>query len=89
MDNLKEYKILIAKFQMYTCDAGVGSFISYVNEYQHWTFPKHTHKRIVALNALIPEVESQQMENYFSRQIFLHHFLYACCMPQHMSYVRI
>ena len=33
MDNLKWYKILIAKFQMYTCDAGDGSVISHVNEY--------------------------------------------------------
>ena len=56
--------------------------VSYVNEYQHWTFPRHRHKRFVSLNGLFPEVESQQpqMENDFSKQIFLHDFtcvLYA------------
>ena len=43
MDDLRRYKIFIVKFQMYTCDAGCGNFISYFNENQHWTFPKHNH----------------------------------------------
>ena len=43
MDNLRWYKIMV-NFQMYTCDSGGGSFISYVNEYLHWTFPAHSHK---------------------------------------------
>ena len=74
MDDLMWYKIFIVKFQMYACDTGDGNFILYVNEYQHWTFPKHIHKRFVSLNALFPEVESQQpqMENDYLRQIFLH-----------------
>ena len=77
MDDLMWYKISTVKFQMYTCDAGDSSFISYVNRYQHWTFPKHSHKRFVSLDALFPEVKSQQpqMENDFSRQIFLHNFI--------------
>ena len=77
MDDLLWYNIFIVKFQMYTCDAGDGSFISYVNEYQHWKFPKHSHTRFLSLNALFPGVESQQpqMENYFSRQVFLHNFI--------------
>ena len=41
IDDLRWYKIFIVKFQKTTCDAGDGSFISYFNEYQHWTFPKH------------------------------------------------
>ena len=71
---------------MYTCDAGAGSFISYVNEYQHWTFPKHSHKRCVSLNGLFPEVESQQpqMENNVSREIFLHNFI---CVLYATAYV--
>ena len=77
MDDLRWYTILIVKFQMYTCDAGDGSFTSYVNEYQHWTFPKHNHNRFFSLSTLIREVESwqPQMQNDFSRQIFLHHFI--------------
>ena len=79
------------KFQMYACDAGDGSFVAYVNEYQHWTFPKHNHKRFLPPNALIPEVESQQpqMENDFSRQILPHHFIRVLYAMQHMSYFRI
>ena len=80
------YKIFIVKFQMYTCDAGDGNFILYVNEYQHWTFPKHSHKRFVSLNALFPKVESQQpqLENDFLRQIFLPNFI---CVLYATTYV--
>ena len=86
MDDSLWYKIFIVKFLMHTCDAGDGSFMSYVNEYQHWTFPKHSHKRFVSLNALFPEVESQQpqMENDFSKQIFLHNFI---CVLYATTYV--
>ena len=90
MDDLMWYKRLKEKFQMYTCDAEDGSFILYVTECHHWTFPKHSHKRFVSPNALIPEVESQlpQIENDFSRHISCI-ILYACCIPQHMPYIRI
>ena len=59
MDDLSWYKIFTMKFQMSTCDAGDGSFISNINEYQHWTFPKHSHKLFASLNGLVPGIESQ------------------------------
>ena len=59
MDDLMWHRILIMKFQMSTCDSGDASFISYFNEYQHWTFPKHSPNRFVSLNELIPAINSQ------------------------------
>ena len=84
--DLMWYKIFIVKFQRYTCDAGDGNFISCVNEYQHWIFPKHSHKRFVSLNALFPEDESQQpqLEIDFLRQISLHNFI---CVLYAIRYV--
>ena len=71
---------------MSTFDPVDGSFISYFNEYQHWTFPKHSSKRFVSLNGLIPGMKFQQsyMEYDLPWQIFLHHFK---CLMYATTYV--
>ena len=56
MDDLRWYTIFMS-----TCEHGDDSFM-YFNEYQHWTFPKHSHKRLVSLNWLISGIESQLSE---------------------------
>ena len=41
LNDLRWYAIFTVRFQIYACDVVYGFFnISYVNEYQRWTFPK-------------------------------------------------
>ena len=86
MDDLRWYKIFMAKVQMYTCDALGGSFISYVNEYQHWTFPKHSTRyfftQCVDTRDWISTISNGKW--FLKANNF-----YARYMPQHMSWVRV
>ena len=73
---------------MPTCDAGDGSFISYINEYQHWTFPKHSRERFVTLNGLIPRLNLNN-----PKWNMIPHCKSSCivlnvwCVPQHIALV--
>ena len=50
---------LIFSKHVKSCYGWMGSFMSYFNEYHHWTFPKHNHMWFVSLNGLIPGIEFQ------------------------------
>ena len=64
------------KFQMFTCEAGDGSFISYFKEYQHSIFPKHNDKRVVSLNVMILNtLRPRQNGRHFADDTFKRIFL--------------
>ena len=72
---------------MSACDAGDGRFISYFKQYQHWTFPKHSHTRFVSLNVNRISIILNGIWNPTGN--LPESFSNARYMPQHMSYVRI
>ena len=66
---------------MSTCDAGDGIFQILFNENQHWTFPKHNHKRAVTLSVMI--LDNSQWET-ISQEVFSW-IIFVRFMPQHIT----